>query len=177
VPSITALCQRLGLRKQYAWMLWHGKIGLSAAMLRRLHAELGIPLEELLQVERATPAKAAGRKTRRQRLKARRPVTAAPTPAPAPMVEAEPEAPGEFSLASQEKSGPAPADDPLMRQLPQDRKAAVLARLLAMQAEGLSLQAMVNRLYADQVPTLSGKARWQKGTIGNLLAQAQEGQA
>jgi hypothetical protein len=42
-----------------------------------------------------------------------------------------------------------------------------------MQAEGLSLQAMANQLNAEGVPTLSGKGRWQKGTIGNLLAQAQ----
>jgi len=71
VPSITALCQRLGLHKQYAWLLWHGKIGLSTAMLRRLHDELGVPLEELLRVERATPAKAAGRKPLRSKRKGR----------------------------------------------------------------------------------------------------------
>lgn len=28
-----------------------------------------------------------------------------------------------------------------------------------------------NRLYADRVPTLSRKGRWQKGTISNLLAE------
>jgi hypothetical protein len=55
-----------------------------------------------------------------------------------------------------------------------DQKTAVLARLRAMQAEGLSLQAMANRLNAEGLPTLSGKGRWQKGTIGNLLAQAEE---
>jgi hypothetical protein len=27
---------------------------------------------------------------------------------------------------------------------------------------------------AEGVPTLSGKGRWQKGTIGNLLAQIQD---
>jgi hypothetical protein len=51
-----------------------------------------------------------------------------------------------------------------------DPKAAVLQRLRAMQAEGLSLQAIANRLNNEGVPTLSGKGRWQKGTIGNLLA-------
>jgi hypothetical protein len=55
-----------------------------------------------------------------------------------------------------------------------DQKAAVLTRLRAMQAEGLSLQAIANRLNNEGVPTLSGKGRWQKGTIGNLLAQAGE---
>jgi hypothetical protein len=54
-----------------------------------------------------------------------------------------------------------------------DHKAAVLTRLRAMQAEGLSLQAIANRLNAEGVPTLSGKGRWQKGTIGNLLAQGE----
>jgi hypothetical protein len=50
-------------------------------------------------------------------------------------------------------------------------KAAVLKRLRVMQAEGLSLQAIADRLNKEGVPTLSGKGRWQKGTIGNLLAQ------
>jgi hypothetical protein len=54
-----------------------------------------------------------------------------------------------------------------------DHKAAVLSRLRAMQAEGLSLQAMANCLNNEGVPTLSGKGRWQKGTIGNLLAQVE----
>ena len=43
-----------------------------------------------------------------------------------------------------------------------------------MQAEGLSLQAIVNKLNAEGVPTLSGKGRWQKGTVENLLAQGDE---
>jgi Recombinase len=53
-------------------------------------------------------------------------------------------------------------------------KAAVLKRLRVMEAEGLSLQAIANRLNNEGVPTLSGKGRWQKGTISNLLAQMQE---
>jgi excisionase family DNA binding protein len=53
-----------------------------------------------------------------------------------------------------------------------DHKAAVLTRLPVMQAEGLSLQAIANRLNNEGIPTLSGNGRWQKGTIGNLLAQA-----
>jgi Recombinase len=52
-------------------------------------------------------------------------------------------------------------------------KAAVLQRLKALQAEGLSLQKMADRLNHEGVPTLSGKGRWQKGTIGNLLAGAE----
>ena len=53
-------------------------------------------------------------------------------------------------------------------------KAALLIRLRAMKAEGSSLQAIANQLNAEGVPTLSGKGRWQKGTIANLLAQAPE---
>jgi hypothetical protein len=53
-------------------------------------------------------------------------------------------------------------------------KAALLDRLRAMQAEGLSLQKMADRLNDDGVPTLSGRGRWQKGTIGHLLAQAED---
>jgi hypothetical protein len=33
---------------------------------------------------------------------------------------------------------------------------------------------MANQPNVEGVPTLSGKGRWQKGTIGNLLAQAEE---
>jgi hypothetical protein len=55
-----------------------------------------------------------------------------------------------------------------------DHKAALLQRLRGMQAEGLSLQAIANRLNNEGVPTLSGKGRWQKGTVGNLLTQAKE---
>jgi hypothetical protein len=50
----------------------------------------------------------------------------------------------------------------------------VLQRLQALQAEGLSLQKIADRFNHEGVPTLSGKGRWQKGTIGNLLAQGDE---
>ena len=55
-----------------------------------------------------------------------------------------------------------------------ETKAALLHRLQAMQAEGLSLQKIADRLNNEGVPTLSGKRRWQKGTIGNLLVQGNE---
>jgi hypothetical protein len=41
------------------------------------------------------------------------------------------------------------------------RETAILTRL----------RAMANRLNTEGVPTLSGKGRWQKGTVENLLAQ------
>ena len=71
VPSLGEFRQRLGLTKQYGWMLWHGKIALSADMMRRLHGELAIPLEALIEVGRATPAKRRGRPPLRPRPKGR----------------------------------------------------------------------------------------------------------
>jgi recombinase len=50
----------------------------------------------------------------------------------------------------------------------------VLTRLPALQAEGLSLQAIADRLQAEGVSTQSGRGRWQKGAIANLLAQTAE---
>jgi hypothetical protein len=52
-----------------------------------------------------------------------------------------------------------------------DPKAVLVIRLRAMQSEGLSLQAVADRLNHEAVSTLSGQGRWQKGTISNLLAQ------
>jgi Recombinase len=49
-------------------------------------------------------------------------------------------------------------------------KAALLRRIQALKSQRLSLQAIADRLNAEGVPTLSGKGRWQKGTIANLLA-------
>ena len=34
ITTIAELRQRLGLTKQYGWLLWHGKIALSADMMR-----------------------------------------------------------------------------------------------------------------------------------------------
>jgi hypothetical protein len=45
--------------------------------------------------------------------------------------------------------------------------------LVAM-AEGLFPHAIANRLNAEGVPTISGKGQWQKGAIGNLLAQKED---
>jgi hypothetical protein len=46
-------------------------------------------------------------------------------------------------------------------------------RLRGTMAAGLSLQTIASMLNAENVPTLSSKGHWQKGTIGNLLAQAE----
>ena len=59
--SLTELAGGIGVRKQYAWLLWHGKIALSLDMLRRIHEAFGVPVEVLAQVTRKTPEKRRGR--------------------------------------------------------------------------------------------------------------------
>jgi Recombinase len=54
------------------------------------------------------------------------------------------------------------------------RKVALVSRLRALQAQGLSHQAITTRLNVEGMPTLSGKGTWQKGTVSNLLAQGPE---
>jgi hypothetical protein len=53
----------------------------------------------------------------------------------------------------------------------QARKAALVARLQAMRADGLSLRAIASQLNSERVPTLSGRGHWLAGTVGNLLAE------
>ena len=60
VTRIEEFWRRLGVTKQYGWLLWHGKIGLSGPMIKRIHETFEIPLEELVQVERATPPRQRG---------------------------------------------------------------------------------------------------------------------
>jgi transcriptional regulator with XRE-family HTH domain len=62
--TLTELSRGLGLPKQYAWLLWHGKIALSLELLRRIHDTFRVPVEVLTQVTRATPEKRRGRKPR-----------------------------------------------------------------------------------------------------------------
>jgi transcriptional regulator with XRE-family HTH domain len=64
VYTIRDFADRTGLSRQYAWNLWHGAAGLGRRNLERLHEALAIPFEELMQVQRATPAKRPGRKPR-----------------------------------------------------------------------------------------------------------------
>jgi excisionase family DNA binding protein len=55
---------------------------------------------------------------------------------------------------------------------PVQRKAALVPRLRALQAQGLSMQAIANQLNAEGVPTLSGRGHWQKGTVSDFLSEA-----
>lgn len=50
-------------------------------------------------------------------------------------------------------------------------KAELVTWLRTLRGSGMSLQQIAAELNARGVPTLSGKGRWQKGTVGNLLAQ------
>jgi Recombinase len=50
-------------------------------------------------------------------------------------------------------------------------KAELMTWLHTLRGAGMSLQNMATELNARGVPTLSGKGRWQKGTIEKLLAQ------
>ncbi|HEX9869586.1 MAG TPA: helix-turn-helix domain-containing protein [Candidatus Tectomicrobia bacterium] len=52
-------------------------------------------------------------------------------------------------------------------------EAALLTRLRTLRAEGLSTQAIATQLNRDGVPTISGRGQWQRGTVANLLAQAE----
>jgi antitoxin component HigA of HigAB toxin-antitoxin module len=61
-PTMMDLARGLGLRKQYAWLLWHGKIDLSVDMVRRIHEAFKVPVEVLLQITRETPPKRRGRR-------------------------------------------------------------------------------------------------------------------
>jgi transcriptional regulator with XRE-family HTH domain len=67
VYTIRELARRTGFSNQQAWNLWHGKAGLGRRTLERLHQALGIPFEELLQVDRPQPATRRDPTPRRER--------------------------------------------------------------------------------------------------------------
>jgi hypothetical protein len=77
------------------------------------------------------------------------------------------------ALAALQAQGTMPAPTPMSGEVltPAQRKAALVARLHELKAQGLSLQAIANQLNAAGVPTISGRGGWQPGTVGNLLAQ------
>ena len=72
-----------------------------------------------------------------------------------------------------ERSMPAHGMPPSPLPVMSDPKAALLQRLQALQAEGLSLQKIADRLNYEGMPALSSRGRWQKGTVGNLVAQVE----
>jgi transcriptional regulator with XRE-family HTH domain len=51
IVTIKDFAHRTKLTRQHAWNLWHAQVGLGTEMLKRLHERLGIPLDELIQVD------------------------------------------------------------------------------------------------------------------------------
>ena len=51
ITSIKELKDRTGLSRQQSWNLWHGQAGVGKGTALRLHERLGIPAEQLLQVD------------------------------------------------------------------------------------------------------------------------------
>jgi hypothetical protein len=51
IHTIRKLCQETGLSRQRGWMLWWGKAGVGKQTAKLLHEKLGIPLEELMEVD------------------------------------------------------------------------------------------------------------------------------
>jgi transcriptional regulator with XRE-family HTH domain len=76
ITTIKELTQRSGLSRQQNWRLWHGYDGVGKATALRLHERLGIPLEELLQVD-PVPAR---KRTPRQPANGRRATAKPPRP-------------------------------------------------------------------------------------------------
>ena len=61
----------------------------------------------------------------------------------------------------------------LSAETPQARKQQLVARLQALQAQGLSTHATARQLNHEGVPTISGRGSWQGGTVAKLLAHAE----
>ena len=51
IHTIRELTQRTGLSRQQSWNLWWGEAGVGKETAKLLHERLGIPAEELLQVD------------------------------------------------------------------------------------------------------------------------------
>ena len=65
IPGPSELGRRLGISKQHAWLLWHGTVLPGPELLRKLRDRLEIPVEQLLELERAEPVKPRGPRPRR----------------------------------------------------------------------------------------------------------------
>jgi hypothetical protein len=60
ITTIKELTQRSGLSRQQNWCFWHGYDGVGKGTVLRLHERLGIPVEELLQVDPVPAVKRPG---------------------------------------------------------------------------------------------------------------------
>jgi len=69
ITRIKELQERTGLSKQQCWNLWHGRVGVGKATAKLLHERVGLPAEQLLQIDpvpavkplRTTPPSPRGR--------------------------------------------------------------------------------------------------------------------
>jgi transcriptional regulator with XRE-family HTH domain len=69
ITKIKELMHRTGLSRQQSWNLWHGYVGVGKATAKRLHERLGLPFDELMQIDpvpavkrpHMTPPSARGR--------------------------------------------------------------------------------------------------------------------
>lgn len=66
ITTIKELREKLGISRQHAWNLWHAEAGVGKAMMAKMHERLGIPYEELMQIDPITPPKPRGRPTKRK---------------------------------------------------------------------------------------------------------------
>ena len=51
ITKIKELMYRTGLSRQHCWNLWHGYAGVGKATAKLLHEKLGLPFDELMQVD------------------------------------------------------------------------------------------------------------------------------
>jgi transcriptional regulator with XRE-family HTH domain len=51
ITKIKELMHRTGFSRQYSWNLWHGYAGVGKATAKLLHERLGLPFEELMQID------------------------------------------------------------------------------------------------------------------------------
>jgi transcriptional regulator with XRE-family HTH domain len=77
ITTIRELTHRTGLSRQQCWNLWHAQAGVGKETLKRLHERLGIPYEQLLEVDpvprKRRPEKAPEPREKRGVSKGRRP--------------------------------------------------------------------------------------------------------
>jgi transcriptional regulator with XRE-family HTH domain len=60
ITTIKELMHRTGLSRQHSWNLWHGYAGVGKATAKLLHERLGLPFEELMQVDPVPAVKRPG---------------------------------------------------------------------------------------------------------------------
>ena len=71
ITTIKELMHRTGLSRQHCWGLWHAYDGVGKVTAKLLHERLGLPFEELMQIDpvparpRLAASKAGSRKSRR----------------------------------------------------------------------------------------------------------------